>query len=202
MSRKRAFTLLELLIVIVIIAGLLAILMPAMSGVRSKGRLTACAANLRQIGMGFKSYLGDNNDIFPLVSAIPSYTPFPIQGDTPVYISEVLAPHMNLNQEETSKVFACPMDVGERIEPNNGKPFFVTEKSSYAMRGFLGGISMAEYIKRWRERENERPGGPRPVSNENNVWIMNDYDNFHARAGQNGARRYLYYDGRVTDYEE
>jgi prepilin-type N-terminal cleavage/methylation domain-containing protein len=193
--RRRAFTLLELLIVIVIIAGLIAILMPAMAGARSKGRLTACAANLRQLGMGIKSYLGDNGDILPFASYMPSLSPAPVQGDKPIYISELLAPHLNMNPEETSKAFNCSLDAGtDREAPNQGKPYFVTEKSSYEFRLGLGGTSIAEYVKRRREFRGTAP-------NENEIWLMRDYGNFHAVAGATGSRRYLYYDGHVTDFE-
>jgi len=48
-SRSRAFTLVELLVVIGIIAVLLAILLPVMSRVRERGRAIKCANNMRQI---------------------------------------------------------------------------------------------------------------------------------------------------------
>jgi hypothetical protein len=30
---------------------------------------------------------------------------------------------------------------------------------------------------------------------------MRDFNNFHGEPGKDGARRYLYYDGHVTDFE-
>jgi len=39
------------------------------------------------------------------------------------------------------------------------------------------------------------------VVTDNSIWIMRDYFNFHGEAGTPGARRYLYIDGHVTDYE-
>jgi hypothetical protein len=35
---------------------------------------------------------------------------------------------------------------------------------------------------------------------ESTIWILRDYNNFHGRPGDQGARRYLYYDGRVEDF--
>jgi len=195
MVRRRGFTLIEILASIVIISVLIAILMPALASARARGRLTQCAANLRQLGVAAKSYLTDNGDIFPLVSYMPSFSTAPVEGETPVYLSEVLSTHLNSSPEETSKVFYCTMDIGkDREAPNQGKSFFITEKSSYEFRLGLGGTSIAEYVKRRREFRGSAP-------NENEIWIMRDYGNFHAAPGQSGSRRYLYYDGRVTDFE-
>jgi hypothetical protein len=35
----------------------------------------------------------------------------------------------------------------------------------------------------------------------NTIWFANDYNNFHGKAGQIGARRYVYIDGHVSDFE-
>ena len=61
--RKRpAFTLIELLVVVAIIALLVSILLPALSGVRKKGRATKCMANLHVLGHGISIYATEYND--------------------------------------------------------------------------------------------------------------------------------------------
>jgi len=65
---KKGFTLLELLVVIVIIALLLAILLPVFGRVREQGRRALCISNLRQHGIAWYLYLGDHDECFPLYS--------------------------------------------------------------------------------------------------------------------------------------
>lgn len=63
--RKGGFTLVEILIVLVILMILAALLFPVFSSVRAKARQTACASNLRQIGLAVIMYTQDYDDLFP-----------------------------------------------------------------------------------------------------------------------------------------
>ena len=62
---RRAFTLIELLIVIAIIAILAAILMPVLSSARQRADQVYCLNNMRQWGLGFHMYCDDNNNFVP-----------------------------------------------------------------------------------------------------------------------------------------
>lgn len=60
-----AMTLVELLIVIAIIGGLIAVLLPAIGAARAAARATSCRSNLRQIGMAMLQYCDLHRGEFP-----------------------------------------------------------------------------------------------------------------------------------------
>jgi prepilin-type N-terminal cleavage/methylation domain-containing protein/prepilin-type processing-associated H-X9-DG protein len=64
MHKKRAFTLIELLVVIAIIALLMSILMPALAKVKKQAMAVSCQARLKQWGVVFAMYTGDNDGYF------------------------------------------------------------------------------------------------------------------------------------------
>lgn len=64
-ARRGAFTLLELVVVIVILAVLAALVLPLYGRIQAKGYETQTISNMRQMGIALLSYAGDNNYMLP-----------------------------------------------------------------------------------------------------------------------------------------
>src|ERR1700679_1735968 len=71
-----AFTLVELLLVIAIIAILAALLLPALSSAMRRARQIHCVNHVHQLGLAFQEFVGDNHvyplEVYPSMSYIDS----------------------------------------------------------------------------------------------------------------------------------
>ncbi len=107
-----AFTLVELLLVVAILATLLSMLFPVFSLAREKARQTSCASNLRQIGLAIQQYRADYDDFLPRVAS-DAQRYDPENATSPDLASwlqmptahEVLQPYCS-----SQEIFRCPSD--------------------------------------------------------------------------------------------
>lgn len=82
---RRAFTLVELLVVIGVIAVLASLLLPALSKARRRADSVRCATNLRQLGLGLRLYADDDSQ--GRLPAVDRVGPGPIGADpTPAWV--------------------------------------------------------------------------------------------------------------------
>lgn len=138
MTRRHAFTLVELLTVIAILALLAAILLPVFASARGKARETTCLSNLRQIGLATLQYAEDYDDRFPLGGdAIDLHAPTAWVGSTYEPIVRQLKPLPEvLNPYTKSKdIWHCPADTGYELGGRSENTPFDTRPSSFDKYG-------------------------------------------------------------------
>ena len=66
-KRRRAFTLVELLVVVAVIALVIGLLLPALSSARKAAQLAASLNNMRQITIGALDYADANDGLWPII---------------------------------------------------------------------------------------------------------------------------------------
>lgn len=121
---RRAFTLVEILVVIGIIGLLLGFLLPSLEKARHKAYIDACASNLRQIGQAIAMYANENHGNYPrtrYVAGTPPTAGTAAMNSDPlgVLANDMTAPLWLLARVERlpTKLFVCPYnDVNEFTE--------------------------------------------------------------------------------------
>jgi general secretion pathway protein G len=131
--------LVELLVVLGILGILAGLLFPAFSRARREGQQTACASNLRQLGVALSLYRQDYDGLYPAAvnpadaahpDAWAQYPEFMAAIPRLPQFHQVLAPYT-----KSKAIFRCPADFGLQVlDPFPGWELNA-EPSSYAAFG-------------------------------------------------------------------
>lgn len=159
---RKGFTLIELLVVIAIIAILAAILFPVFVTAKENARATACASNMRQLGLGMQLYLDNWHGCYPDQTSVGiAYTPNGTYNDGvgESWIKGFTHRYQDVNGQpagmglvlgkylKNMKVFKCPSEWKDKPGQNSDFSLPYDQRSSY-------------YIKNgmcWNANRNGRP---------------------------------------------
>ena len=134
-----AFTLIELLLVIAIIAVLAGLLLPVYSRVQENGRVVKCTSNLKQIAAGLISFAGDHNGLCPLSGGVIYYQ----QGADPntpnLGWTQQLEPYMSGTDR---KVYICPSS-SKVISNNSQYSYFQGCHAAYYAAGKFAALRLS-----------------------------------------------------------
>jgi prepilin-type N-terminal cleavage/methylation domain-containing protein/prepilin-type processing-associated H-X9-DG protein len=194
---SRAFTLVELLVVIVIIGILGALLLAFLGRTTAKAQNAVCVNHLRQLGSAARSYAKDNNNRLPSAERLPTQPANP-QEPLP-RICDLLARRIGQiagTNADPGSVFKCPGD-------NAG--LFAAEGSSYEWNADVNGHGIDEPPRRVLEGGSiHLPGGQiikrgpfvRIIAPDT-IPLLLDYRDFHPGTGKSGKNA-VFMDGHVA----
>ena len=145
LKQNKAFTLIELLVVIAIIAILAALLLPALAAAKRKAQRINCISNLKQVGIAFRLWEGDNGDRYPMaVSTLNNGAQERIYSSagnaTGGYgLTNVFT--VMSNELSTPKILYCPSDNNRTATTN----FTALNSDSLNMSYFVCGDAIETY---------------------------------------------------------
>jgi prepilin-type N-terminal cleavage/methylation domain-containing protein/prepilin-type processing-associated H-X9-DG protein len=137
--RGRGFTLTELLVVICVVAVMAAVLLPALRvGDGRKREKFNCVNNLKQIGLSFRIWEGDNGDNYPMKISVTNggAMELAVAGNVSA-IFRVMS-----NELSTPKLLICPQDAARHYATN-----FMTDLNHQTISYFVGLDAEDKYPK-------------------------------------------------------
>jgi prepilin-type N-terminal cleavage/methylation domain-containing protein/prepilin-type processing-associated H-X9-DG protein len=119
-NRSPAFTIIEMIIVLAVIAVMMSFVYPMYTGATERAKATKDMSNLRQIAIAVQTYLNDNDQI------LPATTTWPGTSATPVLYSKYIA---------TRKVFQSPFDKRTPAETDTAPVSYSINTNMYVKLG-------------------------------------------------------------------
>lgn len=192
MRTVRAFSLVELLVVIAVIVVLAALLLPVLSKAKGKTKTVACLNNLKQWGLATQLYAAENRDFLPEDGSANGsstdhgwYIDLPRVLNIPTYAEVAWRTNAAIDPGRT--IWLCPANPRR----SNGNNLF-----HYCLNRHVNGAGTGNRIQLARIRKPSATvwlfdnGGAAPVAQQNNV-----HSNLHS-AGAN----FTFLDGHAARF--
>jgi prepilin-type processing-associated H-X9-DG protein/prepilin-type N-terminal cleavage/methylation domain-containing protein len=193
-----AFTLMELLVVITIIALLAGMLLPAISQVRTAAKGSICKSNERQVYIAYHSYAEDWEGLLPRQDTVTAYNPNDVQRGQSSAINEQSCSQYTNHHP---KVMVCPEVLQRVVRTTEAWTCFTTPTYWPNTCAWVG---WSQFTK---PQTNSPAGASRPASNfplliENEPANTGGYHWDFAPSTRflwlhNGRMNTLYFDGHV-----
>lgn len=217
MRVRRAFTLVEVLVVIGIIAILVGILLPVVSRARASANRVACAAQLRDLGNVFQMYLTANKGRLPALNPFPAVAGFHAGAS----LWDAFEPQTKLGLNASNylssrgNVWRCPAD---RLIANDVQllanswaetyydAYGVSYEYNYWMNDNYGFATardgkMQPPNSQFRQALVDARNGRFRSIPADQFRIFNDLTYYHGRKGVAGNMNFLFADWHVSDLD-
>ena len=183
-SRRRAFTLLEIFVVLGIIACLLALLVPFFLRLREGGRTGQCARNMQTIGKAIVDYAKDHQDLLPGPLSTDQY-PVASAGQPPrdgqllKHIAKYLEQPANSERggENASTIFTFPAWQRNSDRTTDSPVFLINNEVAMPFAQPVWGGSGKPPLKLSQLPEWRRVvGGKEQPADLSKVWALTEAD--------------------------
>lgn len=160
--RKAGFTLIELLVVVAIIALLLSILLPSLAGAKKVARRVVCGSNLRQLGIGMRSYALEENEWIvgaPNGSGFPAFEATTMQDDYPRRPTTIydwfnpMARYIGVNdlpRNRGERMFKSRLGIGKCPDSNQTMVIFGSRPGDFPSDGRYDVQPSVSYLTNWK----------------------------------------------------
>jgi len=151
---RRAFTLIELIVVLFVLAVLIALLLPAVQSARESARRVSCQHNLRQIGIAIANYASANavipegfngNSFSPHACILPYLDQRPLYNAINIKVEPIDVQNFTVLNTNVG-TFLCPSDIGNPLSP--AQTNYAANGGYRLVSGVFNGLFAPASIKR------------------------------------------------------